>query len=68
MFGLKRALIGGRITVVELEITIVKLEITAVELKMKKSDPNRGEDRQTECGGGEMGKKVDKEGFERRTK
>ena len=53
MFGLKRALIGGRITVVE-------LEITAVELEMKKSDPNRGEDRLTECGGGEMGKKVHK--------
>ena len=29
---------------------------------MKKSDPNRGEDRLTECSGGEMGKNVDKEG------
>ena len=46
----------------ELEITAVELEITVVELEMKKSDQNRGEDRQTECGGGEMGKKVDKEG------
>ena len=36
MFGLKRALIGGRITAVELEITAVELEITAVELEMKK--------------------------------
>ena len=34
MFGLKRALIGGR--------------ITAVELEIKKSDPNRGEKRLTE--------------------
>ena len=34
MFGFKRALIGGRITV--------------VELKMKKSDPNRGEERPKE--------------------
>ena len=41
----------------------MELEITAVELEMKKSDPNRGEDRLTECGGAEMGKKVDKEGF-----
>ena len=48
MFGLKRALIGGRITVVELE--------------MKKSDPNHGEERLTECGVAEMGKKVDSEG------
>ena len=40
----------------------MELEITAVELEMKKSDPNRGEDRLTECGGAEMGKKVDKEG------
>ena len=56
MFGLKRALIGGRITTVE-------LEITTVELEMKKSDPNRGEDRLMECGGVEMGKKVDKEGL-----
>ena len=55
MFGLKRALIGGRITVVE-------LEITAVELEMKKSDPTRGEERLKECGGAEMVKKVDKEG------
>ena len=55
MFGLKRALIGGRIMAVE-------LEITAMELEMKKSDPNRGENRLTECGGVEMGKKVDKEG------
>ena len=46
----------------ELEITAMELEIMAVELEMKKSDPNRGEDRLTECGGGEMGKKVDKEG------
>ena len=37
MFGLKRALIGGRITAVE-------LEITTMELEMKKSDPNRGEE------------------------
>ena len=29
---------------------------------MKKSDPNRGEERLTECGRAEMGKKVDKEG------
>ena len=29
---------------------------------MKKGDPNRGEERLTECGGAEMGKKVDKEG------
>ena len=29
---------------------------------MKKSDPNRGEERLTECGGVEMGKKMDKEG------
>ena len=36
MFGLKRALIGGRITAMELEITAVELEITAVELEMKK--------------------------------
>ena len=55
MFGLNRALIGGRITTVE-------LEITAVELEMKKSDPNCGEERLTECGEAEMGKKVDKEG------
>ena len=48
MFGLKRALLGRR--------------ITAVELEMKKGDPNRGEERLTECGGVEMGKKVDKEG------
>ena len=34
MFGLKRALIGGR--------------ITAMELEMKKSDPNRGEERPIE--------------------
>ena len=40
----------------------MELEITAVELEMKKTNPNRGEDRLTECGGGEMGKKVDKEG------
>ena len=33
-----------------------------MELEKKKSDPNRGEARLTECGGGEMGKKVDKEG------
>ena len=52
---MKRALIGGRSTAVELEITAVKLE-------MKKSDPNRGEEQLTECGGAEMGKKVDKEG------
>ena len=42
---------------VELETTAMELEITAMELEMKKSDPNRGEDRLTECGGGEMGKK-----------
>ena len=41
----------------------VELEIMAMELEMKKSDPNRGEDRLTECGGAEMGKKVDKEGL-----
>ena len=46
----------------ELKITAMELEITAVELEMKKSDLNRGEDRLTECDGGEMGKKVDKEG------
>ena len=40
----------------------VELEITAVELEMKKSDPNYGEERLTECGRAEMGKKVDKEG------
>ena len=40
----------------------MELEITAVELEMKKSDPNRGEDRLMECGGAKMGKKVDKEG------
>ena len=34
MFGLKRALIGGR--------------ITAMELEMEKSNPNRGEERLTE--------------------
>ena len=39
----------------------------AVELKMKKSDPNRGEERLTECGGAEMGKKVDMEGSGRTT-
>ena len=33
-----------------------------VELKMKKSDPNRGEERLTKCSGAKMGKKVDKEG------
>ena len=37
------------------------LEITAVELEMKKLYPNRGEERLTESGGAEMGKKVDKE-------
>ena len=42
---------------------VVELEITAVELEMKKSDPNRGKDQLTECGGGEMGKKVDTEGL-----
>ena len=36
-----------------------------VELEMKKSDPNRGEERLTECDGVEMGKKVDKEGLGR---
>ena len=36
--------------------------MTAVELKMKKSDPNCGEERLTEYGGAEMVKKVDKEG------
>ena len=36
MFGLKRALTGGR--------------ITAVELEMKKGDSNRGEERLTEVG------------------
>ena len=40
----------------------MELEITAVELEMKKSDPNRGEDRPMECGKAEMGKKMDKEG------
>ena len=40
----------------------MELEFTAVELEMKKSDPNRGEERLTECGEAEMGKKVDKEG------
>ena len=40
----------------------MELEITAMELKMKKSDQNRGEERLTECGRAEMGKKVDKEG------
>ena len=40
----------------------MELEITAMELEMKKSDPNRGDDRLTECGGAKMGKKVDKEG------
>ena len=40
----------------------MELEITVMELEMKKSEPNRGEDRLMECGGGEMGKKVDKEG------
>ena len=40
----------------------MELEITVVELEMKKSDPNRGEERLTECGGAEMSKKVDKEG------
>ena len=39
----------------------MELEITAMELEMKKSDPNHGEDRLTECDGAEMGKKVDKE-------
>ena len=39
----------------------MELEITAVELEMKKSDPNRREDRLTKCGEAEMGKKVDKE-------
>ena len=34
----------------------------AVELKMKKGDLNRGEEQLMECGGAEMGKKVDKEG------
>ena len=34
----------------------------AVELEMKKRDPKRGEEQLTECGGAEMGKKVDKEG------
>ena len=34
----------------------------AGELEMKKSDPNRGEKQLTECDGGEMGKKVVKEG------
>ena len=29
---------------------------------MKKSDPNRGEAQLMECGGAEMGKKVNKEG------
>ena len=33
-----------------------------VEPEMKKSDPNRGEERLTEYGGAEMVKKVDKEG------
>ena len=32
---------------------------------MKKNDPNRGEERLTDYGGAEMGKKVDKEGFGR---
>ena len=41
---------------------VVELEITAVELEMKKSDPNCGEERLTECDGAKMGKKVDKEG------
>ena len=40
----------------------MELEITVVELEMKKSDPNRGEERLTECGEAEMSKKVDKEG------
>ena len=40
----------------------MELEIIAVELEMKKSDPNRGVERQTECGGAKMVKKVDKEG------
>ena len=43
----------------------MELEITAVELEMKKSDPNRGEERLTKCVGAEMGKKVDKEGLRR---
>ena len=34
----------------------------AVELEMKKSDPNRGEERLTECGGAEIAKNVDKKG------
>ena len=50
---------------VELEIAAVELEITAVELEMKKSDPNRGEKRLTECDGAEMVKKVDTEGSRR---
>ena len=41
----------------------MELEITDVELEMKKGDPNRGEEQLTECGGAEMGKKVDKEGL-----
>ena len=40
----------------------MELEITAMELEMKKSDPNCGEKRLTECGRAEMGKKVNKEG------
>ena len=40
----------------------MELEITTMELEMKKSDPNCGEERLTECGGAEMGKNVDKEG------
>ena len=40
----------------------MELEITAVELEMKKSDPNRGEDRLTKSGEAEMSKKVYKEG------
>ena len=40
----------------------MELDITTMELEMKKSDPNRGENRLTECDEVEMGKKVDKEG------
>ena len=46
----------------------MELEITAVELEMKKSDPNCGEVRLAECGGAEIGKKVDKEGSRRITR
>ena len=45
----------------------MELEITTMELEMKKSDPNRGEERLMECGRAEMGKKVDKEGSGRTT-